>query len=52
MNPVANSGAPQVKPCRAGLGFGWVTHREYRREGPYFFLSFSSSSFLRIEWCN
>ena len=34
------SGATQVKPCRAGLGTGWVTHREYRREGPYFALSF------------
>ena len=22
------------------LGTGWVTHREYRREGPYFVLSF------------
>ena len=32
--------ATQVKPCRAGLGIGWVTHREYRREGPYFVLSF------------
>ena len=26
--------------CRAGLGTGWVTHREYRREGPCFVLSF------------
>ena len=29
----------QVKPRRARLGTGWVTHREYRREGPYFVLS-------------
>ena len=42
------SGAPQVyKLCRAGLRFGWVLHREYRREGPYFVRSFSSSSFFR-----
>ena len=23
----------QVKPCRLGLRIGWVTFREYRREG-------------------
>ena len=40
------SSATQVKPCRAGLGIGWVTHREYRREGPYFVLSFLSLLFL------
>ena len=34
------SGAYQVKPRRAGLRTGWVTHRDYRREGPYFILSF------------
>ena len=45
------SGAPEGKPCRAELGFGWVTHHEYRREGPYFVLSFSSFSFLRVVWC-
>ena len=39
------SSATQVKPCRAGLGIGWVTHREYRREGPYFVLSFLSLLF-------
>ena len=32
--------ATQVKFCRAGLGTGWVTQREYRREGPYFVLPF------------
>ena len=25
---------------QARLRTGWVTHREYRREGPYFVLSF------------
>ena len=25
---------------KSGLGTGWVTHREYRREGPCFVLSF------------
>ena len=34
------SSATKVKPCQAGLGTGWVTHCEYRREGPYFVLSF------------
>ena len=34
------SSATQVKPCQAGLGTGWVTHCEYRREFPYFALSF------------
>ena len=27
-------------PCRSGLRTGWVTHREYRRIGPYVVLSF------------
>ena len=34
------SSATQVKPCRAGLRTGWVTHGEYCREGPFFVLSF------------
>ena len=34
------SSATQVKPCRAGLRTGWITHREYCREGPFFVLSF------------
>ena len=34
------SSATQDEPCRAGLGTGWVTHREYRREGLYFVLPF------------
>ena len=34
------SSATEVKPCRAGLGTGWATHRRYRREGPYFVLLF------------
>ena len=29
-----------MKPSRAGFGTGWVTYREYRREGLYFVLSF------------
>lgn len=43
---------PQVKPYPAGLGFGKVTQREYRRDGPYFVLPFCSSSFFRIVWRN
>ena len=38
--------APQVKPCRAGLETRWVTHRKYRREGPYF-----NRSFLLLLFC-
>ena len=33
------SSAIQIKPCQSGLGTGWVTHRENRRDGPYFVLS-------------
>ena len=34
------SSATQLKPCRAGLGTGRVTHCKYCHEGPYFVLSF------------
>ena len=34
------SSATQVKPCQAGLGTGWVTQCEYRREFPCYALSF------------
>ena len=34
------SSATQVKPCQAGLGTGWVTPCEYRREFPCYALSF------------
>ena len=40
------SSATQLKPCRAGLGTGRVTHRKYCHEGPYFVLSF-----LRLLFC-
>ena len=32
--------ATQLKLFRAGLGTRWVTHPEYRREGPYLVLCF------------
>ena len=39
------SSATQVKPCRAGLRNGWVTHCEYRLEVLYFVLLFFLFSF-------
>ena len=40
----------QVKPCRLGLRIGWVTFREYRREG-HLWRSIHVLSFLFLLFC-